>query len=135
MLNAFALVQLAVNGLLIAAVFLLLRRRDALAEAAAEREERLAGLAGELCRLGQQMLRAERREARSAPSPAAGPDFGTPPASAPGRPGMLEGELAVLRNLRRPPGGRASEGPGRHSRRPPARRAPRPAPAAGPREG
>lgn len=132
MLSVFALVQLLVNALLIAAVLVLFRAREAGARAAREREERLESLAGDLCRLGQQVVGAAERQA---PPPAPRPEVpaarlavaasllegGAPVGAVAARTAMLEGELMVLQNLRRPPA--AGKAPRAPRRAPAARRA------------
>jgi hypothetical protein len=132
MLTPFLLVQLAVNVALVCSVILLVRERMSASRLAAEREARLEALARELCALGRELTRAEDRreslrprDARRTPGP---DDSNRPPvarmdatpaariqgatalldqgeavACVAARTALSEGEVQILRNLRRRP--------------------------------
>jgi hypothetical protein len=120
MLTTYLLVQVAINAALVCGMILLVRERRAAARLALEREARLEALARELCALGGELARAEgRKRVADGPRPPlvevnAGPTApilkGAPgleqrseEAHVPERQRLSEGELQILRNLRRRP--------------------------------
>ncbi|HSB73601.1 MAG TPA: hypothetical protein VLT62_30105 [Candidatus Methylomirabilis sp.] len=136
MLALFLAIQLGLNVVLVAAVFLLLRERVLVARRTALREDRLEALAAEFCALGRAVAVAAEgpgvpdSPVRGSAASIPGPDRGTPAEAPPGgvcsaEPGdrfkdaavfldqglpiaavvaktaMPEGEVQVLKNLRR----------------------------------
>lgn len=132
MILLFAAIQLGVNALLLLTFHGLLADRRAAERDRRERESRLEGLAAELCRVAESIDRERRGPAAAAPAPPPeAPPRDEPPPRRPlplpepaagrrqqaegwlarglavetvaARLDMPEGEVELLRNLRRPP--------------------------------
>ena len=118
MLTAVLLTQLILNALLLLGLWWMLREREATVRAAEQREDRLEALAKEFCAVGNELTReAQSATAREPVAPAvssAGGSIdriegatallaqGVPVAQVAEATALPDGEVEVLKNLRRP---------------------------------
>jgi hypothetical protein len=118
MLTAVLLTQLTLNVLFLLGLWWMLREREAAVRSAEQREDRLEALAKEFCALGSELSREARPAPAQEPATPAEPDAhgsidriegatallmqGVPVARVAEATALPDGEVEVLKNLRRP---------------------------------